>query len=689
MRSLGVTHLLEAMIGLAIGGALLGPWLAAAAGAPAWPWFVLTGGGAIVLVAARWIGTSGRNEIALALVAASIMAGVVWLAILAHAGASFSGASGLGLLVLVQLLAGSWLRTRWVVLLTAAGSSAAVAIALWTPFFLLQDPVFRAMLGTILASGLLITVEGRTRASAVAQAEHGRRQVERTAQTLQSALAGIPEPVLLLRGSLIVSTNPAAASLELIQAAELPAQLDELLPATLVQACLGDSPSMRTRQHLERVGPSGRVNRIVVDVRSEPIERVSEFDRVVVLRDITDLARQEEALHKRTVELQRAQLHEATGQLAGGVAHDFNNLLGVIIGSAELLQLEESVDDAQKEPLEDIIEAASRGANLARQLLSFSRSTTDAEVVQDASDALRRLEPLLVRTIDDNVHLRMEVENDLPSPGLSNSQLDQLVLNLVVNARDAIAEAEHPYGTIAVGVTASQAPSGSVLRLVVEDDGIGMDEATVERVFEPLFTTKPEGRGTGLGLSTVRRLVESVEGQIEVQSRPQQGTTFTVLLPATNGRRASAAAHQQHAVMPTWSNVTALLIEDEVSLQRVATLVLDRLGVATIPVHSCAEALRTARQMEGKPDLILSDVFLEDGTGPDVAVQLRLMWPDTPVVFMSGSGLEEFDRHKIDLDRESLLAKPFTIESMRQCLEGALGVPVAAELDSGPMFQVS
>jgi signal transduction histidine kinase len=378
-------------------------------------------------------------------------------------------------------------------------------------------------------------------------------------------------------------------------------------------------------------------------------------------------------------QFRQAQKMEAVGQLAGGVAHDFNNLL-TAIGSSADMALEEAADPhALREHLAEIHRAAERAADLTRRLLAFSRrQVLNLEVVALA-DVVHEGERMLRRLIGESVRLETSIDPQAPPVRADRTQLAQVLMNLVVNARDAM-----PNGgtlTLATGyrvVSASEArrqrglAPGAYSVLIVRDTGSGMDEETRSRIFEPFFTTKDRGKGTGLGLSMVYGIVKQTGGYIHVESAPGRGTTFTIHLPvavATGGSPGQRTVLGRPRGRP---GETVLVAEDEDGVRAPVRRILVAHGYRVLEAPDGAAALRTAEHHSGKIDLLLTDVVMPGMNGAELARRLRRLRPATRVVFMSGYSAEAVATHGVLSPGAVFLQKPFSVEELLEGLRSAL-----------------
>ena len=343
--------------------------------------------------------------------------------------------------------------------------------------------------------------------------------------------------------------------------------------------------------------------------------------------------RAEQALRRSEEQLRQAQKMEAVGRLAGGIAHDFNNLLTVITSYGDLLLEDLAPDDSRRDDVDQIRKAAEGAAALTRQLLAFSRQQVLEPKVVDLRAVLAGTEKLLRRLIGADVHLAMPLAPDLGAVKADPGQLEQIIINLAVNARDAM-----PGGgrlTIEAANMVVEARPGRYVMLAVSDTGIGMDEQTKARVFEPFFTTKETGKGTGLGLATVYGIVKQAGGFITVDSEPGRGTTFKVYLPRVDEPVAPAIARPAPAE-PRRGTETVLVAEDAPSVRLVTRQVLERYGYTVLEAPTGDIALRLAAKHHGPIHLLLTDVVMPGLSGRQLAGQLSLLRSEMKVLYVSG-----------------------------------------------------
>ncbi len=380
---------------------------------------------------------------------------------------------------------------------------------------------------------------------------------------------------------------------------------------------------------------------------------------VGVQRDTT----RERALERHLAESGRL---EAIGQLAGGIAHDFNNLLTVIVGHAQLLSMDKSLDPDAREDLDQIIHASGSAANLVRQLLAVSRRQVLEPAVLDLAVLVEQLRPMLAGLLGSKIIL--EVASPAPSGAVfvDAGQLEQVIVNLAVNARDAMPNGGTFTMTVSdVDVDETSEPSspvrpGRYSLLIASDTGSGMDRDTRARVFEPFFTTKPKGHGTGLGLATAYGIVRQSDGYLLVDSEVGRGSTFTVYLPHHDAPGAIALPDETPAA-PRGTE-TILVVEDERPVRTVMDRTLRQLGYTVLVAADATEAKRLAHTTT--PSLLVTDVRLPGLDGPTLAAEISDVHPGLPVLFVSGYASETIiDRGELGEDA-AFLAKPFTSEDL-------------------------
>lgn len=408
-----------------------------------------------------------------------------------------------------------------------------------------------------------------------------------------------------------------------------------------------------------------------------------------LLREMEERRATEEALRKSEEELRHSQKMEAVGRLAGGIAHDFNNLLTAIIGYADLINARNSTDDVVRQQADLIHKAGEQAAGLTRQLLAFSRKQLLQPKVIDLNQLVVDMEKLLRRVIGERFELLTQPDAALGTVMADPSQIEQVILNLGVNARDAMPKGgrlvirtnnvhldQRAASQIATSLTA-----GDYVELSVADAGVGMDEATKARIFEPFFTTKGPGKGTGLGLATVYGIVRQTGGGISVESAEGKGSTFRIYFPLER----APADHLRSSTEP-WEKAqtfeTILVVEDEDIVRELVCDVLSEQGYSVLSAEDGVQALRLAEKFEGHIHLLLTDVIMPHMNGPELAEKLSALRPETKVLFVTGYSDNDIGHHGVLDPGIELLQKPFTPHSLsrkvRDVMEDRSHVPSAS-----------
>ncbi len=370
-----------------------------------------------------------------------------------------------------------------------------------------------------------------------------------------------------------------------------------------------------------------------------------------------------DALHLSEAQLRQAQKLEAVGTLAGGIAHDFNNLLTVITGFTQIALTSDGISPAVEEDLGQVISAAERATVLTRQLLAFSRKQVLQPTVIDVVSVVEDVAPMLRRLIGEHISLRIAKESpELPRILADRGQLEQVIINLVVNARDAMPRG----GRIVIRLAQAE----NDVMLAVEDTGTGIPEDVRERIFEPFFTTKEPGKGTGLGLSTVYGIVKQSGGAIRVDSMLGAGTTFTVTLPPSN--QPLTARGRAEGIAIRGGTETILLVEDEPSVRALAQRALEGRGYTVLAAAGHADALAYAARTS--IDLVLTDVVMPEMSGPELSERILDLQPGIDVVFMSGYADDALKTFELGTG-VSFLRKPFTTSELARVVRSSLDTP--------------
>ncbi len=395
-----------------------------------------------------------------------------------------------------------------------------------------------------------------------------------------------------------------------------------------------------------------------------------------VVRDVTDRVEDRHELQKKEEQLQHAQKMEAVGRLAGGIAHDFNNLLTAINGFAEL-----ALDDLPAESslygcVKEIRDAGERAAMLTEKLLALSRKQVVEPRPVELNSLLEEFRPVLERLAGEQVEVVMELASEPLRSELDPSQVEQVVLNLVVNALDAMPAG----GRLTIATLRQRLDSDSARHAVVDgtyvgfeirDTGIGMSEETRDRLFEPFFTTKEIGKGTGLGLAIVYGIVKQSDGYVWAESEPGKGSCFRVFFPQSADAR-PVAKPAARAAQPRGSE-TLLVVEDEPGVRLLITRILERRGYRVIGCSSGAAALDLFAELETSCDMVITDVVMPRMSGPELARRLARVEPGLKVLFISGHLGETMESQGL-IEKSELLAKPFTagalVSKVRKMLDG-------------------
>lgn len=411
--------------------------------------------------------------------------------------------------------------------------------------------------------------------------------------------------------------------------------------------------------------------------------QIPDGDCIVLLdcsKEVTERAQIEQALRQTEEHLRQAEKMEALGRLAGGVAHDFNNLLTVILGYGQLLS-DSLTDEKLKSAAGEIVHAANRAASMTRQLLSFSRRQPRRVEILDLNAVVRQLQDPLRRLIGEDIELTVDLAPSLWFVEADRGQIEQVLINLTVNARDAMPKG----GPLKIrtanvridadGVKSRPIAYGSYVSISVSDQGCGMDAETKARAFEPFFSSK-ESRGTGLGLSIVYGIVIQSGGEIILDSEVGQGTNIEILLPAVN--RTPGATHGSSEDAPARGTGTVLVVEDDEAVRKLLCSILTQLGYSVLETADAATALELSRNHSARIDLLVTDIVMPQRNGPDLAADIVAAHPETRVLYVSGYAMESLVLRGIALTGNAVLTKPFTpgllAKRVREVLSGPSSV---------------
>ncbi|MDQ3724795.1 MAG: ATP-binding protein [Actinomycetota bacterium] len=478
----------------------------------------------------------------------------------------------------------------------------------------------------------------------------------------------VPDAILGVEGDgRIVVVNRRAAELLGFEREQLRGKpLGPVIPLQLHEADPRHQLFARRRDGSEF---PAEVHRDAAEVGGRPLE-------IVVIRDIGERSdgEREKALQR---QLDRARRLESVGQLAGGIAHDFNNLLGVIMNYAEFVAGEVEPDSQAQRDVVEIRRAAERAAALTRQLLIYSRREVAKPEVMYLREVVADLENLLHRALGERIELQTRFASELLPVEIDPGQFEQVLVNLAVNARDAMPEG----GRLLVEIDRAELDEeyaylhpdiepGTYARLKVSDTGIGMDAETLERVFDPFFTTKEEG--TGLGLATVYGIVTGAGGRIDLYSEVGVGTTVKIHLPIVD--LDPSERDNAEAGAPRGNGEVILVAEDELEVRRMAERILAKGGFEVIGTNRGSDALEICLAPERKIDLLLTDVVMPDMLGTELVERAREARPELPVVFMSGYSHEVLaPKSMLGKDHSAFLEKPFSSAALLQSIHDLLG----------------
>jgi PAS domain S-box-containing protein len=509
----------------------------------------------------------------------------------------------------------------------------------------------------------------------ITERRHQEEALRRSNALFQALISASPLAIAILSPEGVVREwNPAAERISGWPAESAIGRHLPIDPETADAASRAILARMRSEERvtgmeLARPRKDGTIS--VVNFSSALLHDASgEVDGILLLgEDITDRKLAEARHEELEAQLRQSQKMEAVGQLAGGIAHDFNNLMTVVLGQIDTIR-KRWTDPKLAGRLDEIDKAGQRAATLTRQLLAFSRRQMLQPRVVDLNAVLEDMRTILDRLIGDNYRLEIEPAAGLWPVLADPTQIGQVIVNLVVNARDALPEG----GTIRLstrnipaqaGGAAGQGPDSpaDTVRLIVRDDGVGMDAATKARLFEPFFTTKEVGKGTGLGLSTVYGIVMQSGGDIRIESAPGEGTTVEVLLPRSEGE-ALLPIYDTSPADPPQGHGTLLLVEDAGHVRAMVREILEEYGYSVLEADNGQAALDAAAAHDGPIDLLLSDMVMPGMSGRKLSEAMRAVRPGIKVLLMSGYAEDPAVRAGILKQEYSFLQKPFTPEAL-------------------------
>jgi PAS domain S-box-containing protein len=492
------------------------------------------------------------------------------------------------------------------------------------------------------------------------RAEEALRQSETTVRAIfENSLDGI---VIFENSGACVEANAAAAAL-------VGVAREELIGRVLCEFC-----EEGFQEEWQRLGQKGSGRGQFWAVLRNGSRRLVDYcftadvlpgQHLAMLRDVTERQNLEE-------QLRQSQKMEAVGRLAGGVAHDFNNILGIISGYAELLQLQ-APQHAERARAEKILSATEKAASLTRQLLAFGRKQVMSLKLLDLAEIMEGLISMVRCVMSDEVQVIVETGAGLGPVRADQSQLEQVILNLTTNAREAMPEG----GTLTITIgkqenleETPELPAGSYIRLAVRDTGVGMTPEIQRHIFEPFFTTKKNG--SGLGLSTVYGIVKQSGGYIAVESAPQQGSTFSVYLPLAANNMAERPLAPRSQPLPVQGHETILLVDNEEELRNATAEYLEGCGYRVLTAADGRDAIEISDKFDGPISLVISDIVMPKISGRGVVEHMRKTRPGTEVLMISGYANDDMPRHGILLDPACFLQKPFTFQALSAKIRGMI-----------------
>ncbi len=412
---------------------------------------------------------------------------------------------------------------------------------------------------------------------------------------------------------------------------------------------------------------------VIHDFEGKPVGMVG------IVRDLSDIQQIEKEKETIEAQLRQASKLESIGRLAGGVAHDFNNILNVINGYAELGLLEAEPGHPLHDKLMGILKAGRRASELTQQLLAFSRKQVIKQEAVDFNSLLRDVEKMLDRILGEHIEIKTKIEPGLLPIFADRSQLEQIVMNLAVNAHDAMPsggkltiEASNFNVDEITSHSLYGLPPGKYVKIEVSDTGEGMSDQVKERIFEPFFTTKGQSKGTGLGLATVYGIVKQNNGAIIVYSELGHGTTFKIILPAAENKKANEPQEDEWTEQPEVGSGTILLVEDDPGVRILTNTMLTNIGYRVVEADLPEKAIDMFHDIREEVDLLLTDVIMPGMNGPELAHRLREIRPDLKVLYMSGYTADTIADKGILKEGVNLIHKPFTMKSLSEAVKGAL-----------------
>jgi PAS domain S-box-containing protein len=521
-------------------------------------------------------------------------------------------------------------------------------------------------------------------------AHEDRREIWEREERYQQLVELAPETILIHDGDRIVLANAAAARLAgAAHRDQLVGQpIDNFLHPPYLKAV--EAQLLGSGDAVKRVPPVRDIfcrldgSKVEVEVTAIAFLDHGRPSAHLVVQDITERLDAQRVAHLAEEHLQQAQRMEAVGALAGGVAHEVNNMMSVILGFSDFLLQDPAMPADRLSEVRHIVRAAERTAAVTRQLLAFSRRAFHQPQVLDLGPVVHDLEPVVRRLLGEERHLALTSDAS-PRVRVDKGQLEQVIVNLALNARDAmpaggtlsITTAEITLPREVASGDGVAIPAGRYAIIVVRDSGVGMDDATQARAFEPFFTTKAVGQGTGLGLAAAAGIMRQNGGYIAVASEPGKGAMFTLYLSLLSDadvveRRAEPRGEQPPRIGEAApAGATVLLVEDEPVVRAIAARSLERGGFRVLQASDGAAAL-ALMGTQALPDLVLTDLMMPGVGGAELARRLREQWPTLPILFMSGYSIDHLRREEAGDYEGVLIQKPFTPDELVRSVSGAL-----------------
>jgi len=509
------------------------------------------------------------------------------------------------------------------------------------------------------------------------RAEKALRESEERNRAMLNAL---PDMIFVFNREYIFTDFRASETEKLFVSPELfiGKHISEILPPDLISI---------TRENIDSVFATGEMKVYQYSIQQDDTVRYFETRMVLkssdealaIVRDVTESKKIEEDKIRLQMQLMQAQKMESVGRLAGGIAHDFNNMLGAITGYSELALRKVDAESPLRRYLEEILKTAGRSADLTRQLLAFARKQAIEPKIISLNNTVENMLAMLRRLIGENISLEWKPCADLWPVNVDPAQMDQILANLTINARDAISGS----GFILIETMnriidenypsdSENIPPGQYVVLMVSDSGSGMDQATKEKIFEPFFTTKELGHGTGLGLATVYGIVQQNKGFINVYSEPGRGSSFKMYFPAMCGENIRIEAEGPQLI-PRGDGEVIIIVEDEPAIIEIAKSILEELNYKVITAASPDEAKTAGSSYDGVIDLLITDIILPEKNGRELAAEITASRPEMKVLFMSGYTADVIARQGIIEEGISFIQKPFSMKDIALKIKSVLG----------------